>query len=368
MSENPAEARDGQAASVQQLLARAAASEVRVHRGLSVAIDDFFLSEDARLDERTRSGLSALLRALVETVEGEVREHAVRLLHARGEGGLVAALSTPQESVLTRLWDSGLLRDPEMMAELVSRVRQELLGAALPMHAPDDPERPSLINRFVQHPDRVVAEGAMAVLIASSRRRGSPDVGQFTRTDLPAELHHRLVWWVAAALRERVGDSGEPLDRALSEAALRSLAAYDEGDRLEATAMRFAAAIDAQAQEIPDLLVESLSDRRIVLFIALLGHALGISFTLARDVVLDPCADRMWLALRALELGREPIAQIGYALCEADPRRDLEAFADTLDVVTSITPQEAREALGPLRLHPDYRAAVIALERANCAG
>lgn len=362
MSDNPHEPRDSQAAGADKLLARAAAAEVRAYRGLTVAIDDFFLPEDARLDERTRSGLSALLRGLVETVEGEVREHAVRLLHGRGESALVVALNDPS-SIFARLWQSGLLRDPELMAELVARVRQELLGGALPMHAPDDPERPSLINRFVQHPDRVVAAGAMAVLIAESRRRGSPDAGQFTRTDLPAELHHRLVWWVAAALRERVGEGGDALDRALSESAQRSLAAYDEGDRLEATAMRFAAAIDAQPQELPGLLVESLADRRIVLFIALLGHALGVSYALAREIVLDPAADRLWLALRALDLGRESVAQIGYAMCEADPRRDLEAFADTLDAITQVSAVAAREALAPLRLHPDYRAAVVALAR-----
>lgn len=361
MSDNPTEPRDGPAVGAGKLLARAAAAEVRAYRGLTVTIDDFFLPEDARLDERTRSGLTGLLRGLVETVEGEVREHAVRLLHGRGESALVVALNDPS-SIFARLWQSGLLRDPELMGELVARVRQELLGGALPMHAPDDPERPSLINRFVQHPDRVVAAGAMAVLIAESRRRGSPDAGQFSRTDLPAELHHRLVWWVAAALRERVGE-GDALDRALSDAAQRSLAAYDEGDRLEATAMRFAAAIDAQAQELPGLLVESLGDRRIVLFIALLGHALGVPYALARDIVLDSGADRLWLALRALDLGREPIAQIGYALCEADPRRDLEAFADTLEAITAVSAQAAREALAPLKLHPDYRAAVVALER-----
>jgi hypothetical protein len=366
MSDTPAEPRDGDTVdAADKLLARAATAEVRAYRGLTIAIEDFFLPEDARLDERTRSGLATLLAGLVETVEGEVREHAVRQLHGRGESRLVVALNDREDSTLSRLWQSGLMRDPELMAELVARVRQELVGGALPMHAPDDPERPSLINRFVQHPDRVVAAGAMAVLIAESRRRASPDVRQFTRTDLPAELHHRLVWWVAAALRERVGEGGDVLDQALSDAAQRSLAAYDEGDRLEATAMRFAAAIDAQSQEIADLMVESLGDRRIVLFIAMLGHALGVAYSLAREIVLDPAADRLWLALRALELGREPIAQIGYALCEADPRRDLEAFADMLDVIAAVEPDAAREVLGPLRLHPDYRAAVIALQRAG---
>ncbi|WP_431470659.1 DUF2336 domain-containing protein [Sphingosinithalassobacter sp. LHW66-3] len=371
MSDNPVDMRDGATIGANELLARAAAEDLRAFRALTVAVDDFFLPEESRLDERTRSALGGLLRNLVETVESEVREHAVRLLSARNAADQAEALAGEESQVLARLMRSGLLRDSELMAELMARVRQELIGSALPMHAPDDPERPSLINRYIQHPDRVLATGAMAVMIAESRRRGSPESEQFAQSDLPAELHHRLVWWIAAALRERVaGQAGEAmidLDRALIDAAQRSLSAYDEGDRLEAAAMRFAGAIEAQPQELPQLLVESLNDRRIVLFTALLADALGIGYELAREMVLDPAADRLWLALRALDLDRDAIAQIGYALCEGDPRRDLEAFADTLDTIASISADAAREALAPLKLHPDYRAALQALERTEKA-
>ena len=366
MSDNPV-MRDGAAIGAKKLLARAAAADARAHNGLGIAIDDFFLPEDQRLDERTRSALGVLLRGLVETVEAEIREHGARLLGSRGEMGLAAALGDASTPAFDRLAHSGLLRDPDLMAELIARVRQDLIGNALPMIASEDPERPSLINRFVQHPDRVVAASAMAVLIAESRRRASPESGQLTHTELPAELHHRLIWWVAAALRERgteeIEGAVDALDRALSDAAQRSLAAYDEGDRLEAAAMRFAAAIDAQPGELPGLLVESLGDRRIVLFTALLAHAMGVSYALAREIVLDPEADRLWLAFRALELSRDTIAKSGYALCEADPRRDLESFADRLDAIASIGAAEARDALAPMKLHPDYRAAVLALGR-----
>lgn len=368
MSDNPVDMRDGAAIGAKELLARAARADVSALQGLMIAIDDFFLPEESRLDERTRSALAVLLRGLVDTVEAEIREHGARLLGSRGEAALAKALGDPATPVLSRLSRSGLLRDPELMGELMARVRQELLGNALPTHAPDDPDRPSLINRFVQHPDRVVAAGAMAVLIAESRRRGIPETGQFSQTDLPAELHHRLVWWVAAALRERVEAAdaeSDALDRALCEAAQRSLSAYDEGDRLEAAAMRFAAAIDAQPSELPGLLVESLGDRQVVLFAALLAHALGLSYPIARELVLNSGGDRLWLGLRALALGRDSIAKIGYALCEADPRRGLERFADTLDAIAAVTPEEARAALTPMKLDPDYRAALLALKRAG---
>lgn len=343
------------------LLAHVAGADATAWRGLATAIDDFFLPESHRLDEQTRVGLGRLLRALVDTVEGEIRDHGVRQLQVHGETALAEALAGA-DGVFAALCESGLLRDRELMGELIAQVRQELLASGMPVQAHDDPERPSLINRFVQHPDRVLAQSAMGVLIAESRRRSLPEAGPLPQTDLPAELHHKLVWWVAAALRMRVAAADvATLDRVLAEAAQRSLAAHDEGDRVEAAVMRLAVAIDAQPDELPELLNEALGDRRVTLFAGLLAHALGVEYPVARSLALDAGSGRLWVALRALNLDREAIARLGLALTEADPRRDIEAFAETLDTIMAVEVDDARAALAGLRLPADYRAAVLAL-------
>ncbi|WP_034161235.1 DUF2336 domain-containing protein [Sphingomonas sp. ERG5] len=367
MSINVRDMDDGAQRGASPLLMRAAGADARADHRLAVAIDDFFLPDDARLDDRSRSAMATALAAMVVSIDGALRQHAARLLTARDETILAEMLTAPGTSVLDRLVVAGLLRDMDLMRELVARVQQDTLGDALPAAAPDEPERPSLLARLVNQPDSVVAGGAMALLTAEGRRRGAGDGGVGSHTDLPADLHHRLVWWVAAALRERFATGADEtmaaLDRALAEAAVRSLAAHDEGDRLEAAAMRLAGAIEATPRELPDLLVETLGNRRIALFIALIAHAMGLDFSQAREVVLDPDSARLWLVLRALELDREPIARIGLALCDADPRRDIEAFADSIDTIAGTPADMARAALAPLRLHPDYRAALLALAR-----
>lgn len=365
MSDNPVEMHDGAAKGVTELFARAAAAEAHAHRMLLISIDDFFLPEAARLDEQSRAALARLLRATIEVVERELKGHGAKLLAARGEARLAAALAAEGESVFARLVDSGLLRDPALMAELLGRVRQELLAAALPLQASDDPERPSLINRFVEQRDRVLAASAIAVMMAESRRRAGGEGLPLAQTELPASLHHRIVWWVAAALRAQFGAEGgeAALDRALCEAAGRSIAAHDESDRLEAAVMRLAEALAPDAAELPDLLIEALGDRRVTLFVALIAHGLSLGYDSVRDMVLDVRGDRLWLALRALGLGRQAIARIGYALSEADPRRDLDALADQLDAVAATEPARAREGFAALRLDPDYRAALLAFER-----
>ncbi|MDB5707777.1 MAG: hypothetical protein JWN66_4893 [Sphingomonas bacterium] len=351
---------------VSQLLARAAAADLRADERLSFAIDDFFLPDESRLDERLRAALTLALAGLVSAVEGAVRQHAARLLATRDAPELSEILAKADTPIVDRLASAGLLRDTELMRELVGRVRQDVLAEALPVSAPEDPDRASLLARLIQNPDGVVATAAMALLAAESRRHGDPEA-MAVRTDLPAELHHRLVWWVAAALRERfaqdAGDFLPILDRALADAAMRSVSTHDEGDRLEASAMRLAAALDSRADELAPLLVETLDDHRLSLFVALIGHALGLDYADAREIVLDPASDRLWLVLRALELGRDSIARIGLALSEADPRRDLDSFAEALDGIAATPSGSARAALAPLLLHPDYRAALLALAR-----
>ena len=358
---------DGTRRGATALLARAAAADVRADDRLRVAIDDFFLAEDARLDDRTRIAMATVLGDLAQGIETALRRYAARLLAARAATTLADTIGAGTPAILERLVGAGLVRDPDLMREVFGRVRQDLLADALPSDAPEDPDRASLLPRLTQHADSVVATSALALLSAESRRRVPPAPGQPSQTDLPAELHHRLVWWVAAALRERFADAaGEALpvlDRALAEAALRSIAAHDEGDRMEATALRLAAALDPQSSELPALLVEALADRRLSLFVALLAHALGLDYGDAREIVLDPGAERLWLLLRALELDRASIARIGLALSDADPRRDIDRFAEGLDAIVAVAPDSARHALAPLLLHRDYRAALVALAR-----
>jgi len=365
MSSNVGDMDDRSRWGVGRLLARAAAADLRADERLVAAVDDFFLPADSRLDERSRSVLAGMLGGLVGAIEKAISQHAARLLAARDEPFLAEALASAGPLVLHRLSSARLLRDADLMRELVGRARQDTLAGALPVVAPEDPDRPSLLARLLQNPDSVVAAAAMALLAAESRRHGDPETA--LGTDLPAELHHKLTWWTAAALRnhfaEMAGDSMSALDRALVDAALRGIASHDEGDRPEAVAMRLAAALDARADERAALLVEAIADRRLSLFVALVGHALGMDYADAREITVDPCADRLWLVLRTLELDRQSIARVGLALSEADPGRDLNGFAEALDDIAAMTSEDARAVLAPSLLHRDYRNALLALAR-----
>lgn len=329
------------------ILARAAQADAAEARRLEAAIEDFFLPEDARLDDETRAALGERVAVAVEVVEREIVAFAER---ASGQP-LVPG-------VLARLLASGLLRDRALLGELIGRARQDLLAAALRTTIPPS-DQSNLLARLVECPDGVVSAAAAALLAAENRAVQG-------RADLSAPVHQRLVWWVAAALRER-GARGSAFDRALADAATRSIAANLAVERLDGASMRLAAAIAPRADEVGDLLIGALADARPALFFAGIAQAAGLDLADARAMALDPDGDRLWLVLRAHGLARAEIAQIGLMLSQADRRRDVETFADLLDSITAIERDAADAAIAPMRLHPEFRAALRALARTRSA-
>lgn len=362
MSVEPDHLQPGAGDGADRLFERAAEAETRAARRLAATVDDYFLAETDRLDEQMRAAIAAAATVLVRSVVGDIAQHAGRVLAGRGETKLARRLAAAEAPAIARLKSAPCLRDSGLMSELVVRAWQEVIAAHLPVSAPDEPDRPSLLARLANGPDRVAANAATAVMAAEGRRRAAVEQGGHTGSDLPAELHHRLVWAAAAALRRGLGaiapDRAQPADLALVEAAQRALAAHDEGERLEAAVARLAAALDPQPDELPAMLDEMIADRRLALLIATLGQSLGIAPETARDIVLDPAGDRFWLALRALDLKRAVIARVGLALSEADRRRNPEAFADLLDTIMAIPADTALATVASWRLPADYRTAL----------
>ena len=337
------------------LAVRAAEAGTRADRILRASVDDLFLPDAARLGDRTRLTLRQMLRAMVEAIAHDLRHQVAGQVGERG-----AAILTDHGRTFDRVVRAGTLRDDALIAEVIARVRQDLIGQALPI-AVGSPDIPSLLVQLATSVDAGVAQAAQALLAADSRRRAALEQAQMTEADLPPALRPALVWSVAAAIRD--GDDAE-IDQALV-AAERRLATPFAGDGAEDAAMALARAVDARIAERAILLLDALGDRRLGLFIAVIAHGLRLSFGQMRAMTLEPDGDRLWLALRALELDRPVIARIGLALADADPARDIESLADQLDAIAAVSPAAARVALAPLALPDDFRRAIAALASAS---
>lgn len=345
---DPFDAPDWQPARLSERVATARARAAARRQG---AVADLRLDDDSRLTDQLRFHVQARLDALVTTTANDLLVQAKRL----SPSGESVPPPLPLSDVTRRLRHAGVLSDPDLLSELLAQVRQQLLAEALPIGTLTS-DAPSLLVRLSEAPDRIVATSARAVLAAEGRMRTVAIDG--AAIGLPVALRRTLVWSIAAALRH--DDDGD-FDLALAQAAERVLAAQGDADRPGAAMTRLAEAIDARAVELPDLLLESLSDRQLGLFVALLAHASGIGHEDIREIVLEPEGDRLWLVLRALDLGRAAIARIGLSLAEAESRRDIDAFADALDAILAIPAERARAAIASLGLPQAFRDAIVRL-------
>ena len=328
-------------------IVRAVREGARAAARLADTARDLLLPDHARLDDRLRAAVSERLRTALGGIEREIRLNAAHRLSDVGASVAAERLLAEADTVLPRLRRRGLVADTELMAELVGTTRLAMLAQALPHAADDDHAWPSFLVRLTDCSDPDVARTARQLLVASSRDELST---------LPAPLHARMCWWTAATLRAELGD--EPrADLALADAAT-IVGGADAGPSVEAASVELAEAIAARPDELPDLLVQSLDDRRPALFTALLATASAIGFADVRAIVTDPHGARLWMLLRARGLERVTVARIGVALAAGDPSRDLGRFADEIDEVAAVSPEAAAASFASLSLPVEYRHAL----------
>ena len=322
----------------------AAADDRRAAMRWTATADDLFLDPRDRLDEQTRVAALAVIEAAVTALEGELRQLI----------GTTLGPDTSNLSVAERLSTSGLLRDPALVEEAVAQARVAAIDLALvAQRAPG--RTPDLMARLADAEARDVRAATLAYLVAENARRQGAG-------ELPARLHRRLIWWVAAALRERLA-ADPATDRAIAAAAERSIAAREETPDVTAAAATLAQAMRPAADDLPALLADVLAEGRLTLFVALLAQATALDACEARAIVLDAGGDRLLYALRSLGHDRASMARIGWMLAEADVARDVEALPGALDRCEAVVPDAARVALATTALPAPFRAAVRALVR-----
>jgi uncharacterized protein (DUF2336 family) len=336
----------------------------------SVAATDLLLPDTARLTEWQRLTATNLLSRLVRTVEDGLRTDLAERLGAHE--ALHASLSSAHVAIAQPLLDrSGVLRDPELTTVLVRRVEEHRFwkGQRDRSILPD-----ALLRDCVADEDAVLSGEAMAVLTARSRRLDRFGEPVFARTDLAADQQHKLVWIVAAALRQYMvqqhGLASREADRVIADAASRALAGYDEGASLESACMRLARRLDELERLTDHNLTRMLQEGLLPLFIAGVGQRVGLAYDPVWEVLSDPRGLGPAILLRAAGVGRNHAAAILLGLGSGTTAgRDGELVEDQLDIFEGTEEPAARDVLRLWQVDPGYRAAVARLStRARSIG
>lgn len=343
--------RDGKQSDAARLLLAAARER------FAAAATDLLLPDQGRLTEWQRVTAGTLLTRLVGAIEDDLRAR----LAARFEDqpALHAALSSAHVPIaLPILERAQALRDPELTALLVRRAEEHRFWSAHAARGGAD-----FLHDLVRDADDDIAAEAMELVIGRARRFDRFQEPSLGEVELPAELQHRLVWRVAAALRHYIVQHHRAggVDGAVEETASAIIAGYDEGETLEARALRLARRLDRAGRLHGGLLARALEEGMLPFFLAGLAICCTLDAGAVWEVLCDPRERGPALLLRAGGIDRAAAAAILLALASRGPLlsgAEEERTATQLELYDTLDEAAARDVLRLWQADPSYRASV----------
>jgi len=353
--------------SAERLLGDAVRAQAAGRDRIRLALIDLFLPEGKRLRDIERTVAANLLQRLIATVEDDLRDRIGERMETRDPVLATALIAGATPIAAPMMEQAGLLRDPELVALVLRRAEEHRLSVDLRVMAARMAALatdPPLIDALVDDSDPAVADAAMAMVVAESRRIDRFQDPVLARTDLPAEAQHRLIWRVAACLRRYMVDIGrmEPAhaDREVSAAAQAVLAGYDESATLEGRATALALLLRAANRLDDRLIVRALAEGRVAFTVAALALRAGIEFSAAWDMLFDADGSRLAVLLCAIGMAHEPAADILFRCMPSDA--DGDAAASRIEAFMALDRRRAEETLRPWRLDAAFRGAIDDLD------
>jgi uncharacterized protein (DUF2336 family) len=324
---------------------------------LAVALADLFLPKRLRLSEWQRETMATLLTRLIRSIEDELRAGIAARLEGKVRPAVQGAItSTHVEIALPILEASDALREPALIALLLRRVEEHRLYRAAQAHR--DRRQGNLLVELVRDGDEGIAAAAMGLLTAQSRRLDRFQEPVVASPELPAELEHRLVWTIAAALRvyliDRHGVDPGLADEAVSLSAATRLVDYDEGEGLDARCLRLARTLNRLGRLDDQFVSRAATEGGLPLFLAAIALRCDLPVDAAWDIFSDPRGQGPALLLRGGAIAREPAVQILLAAHFDDD----EMVVRQVDLFDGVSIEEARTALRLWQIDPAYRDAI----------
>jgi uncharacterized protein (DUF2336 family) len=315
---------------------------------LAAVAADLALPDAFRLTEWQRSTVASLFAALVRDAEDGVRAALIERLPRDAPEALRAALASGALAIALPLLESTrLVVDPQLLPLLLRRAEEHRLAAAAAGEH-------GLEGVLAGDDDPGIAAEAMGLLIARNSRFDAFQEPLVGRSDLPADLRHRLLWTIAAALRRyMVGVHAiDPAlaDQALADAVAAALPGYDEADAVEARAIRLAMRLAAAGRLDDALAARAAEEGNLPLLLAAIAERSALAFDAAWQLLSDAAGAPV--VLRAARIAR-PVSGAILVRLAGDA-----AASAALDRFDGLTEEEVARLTAAWRADPAYRAAI----------
>ncbi|TDQ84047.1 uncharacterized protein (DUF2336 family) [Dongia mobilis] len=351
---------------------------------LFTVMGDLFHAKNEILSAQERALMLDILEKLLTEVARAVRHRmALKLAGAPGVPRELAVLLANDEIEIATpiLMKCSALEDIDLIEVIRNRSRQHILAVAmrrdLSTQVSDalvETGDKDVIRTLLENQDAAISRATLAYLVEQSKAVDEFQEPLVRRTDLPADLARRMVFWVGAAIRQALverfdidpdllDDRLEPL---LSEEADSAAAAAAEEDAADVLSR----ALGAARQLTPRLLLQTLRRGEIPLFEAMFAEMSGLRLRLISRIAYESGGQGLAVVARGIGLNREEFATIflltrrarigqpgvvGAGFAPADLGRALEFF-------DRLSHAAAETVLNRWRRDPDYLFAIRSIE------
>ena len=364
------------------LIALARLKTVESRAALAETISDLFSDTGDFLTDRERASMSSILRKIVGDIEKSLRTAFCDTL-ARSP-------DEPKSSVADlRVGDVAyavLSRSPALQAEdLIEVVRHRYLEYRLALALRESPhhgdrmvpsgtgEKRSITEALLHNANTDVARRTMDYLLEQAKRVDATHEPVVRQEELGPELIKRIFLWVAAALRQHILQACDldemVVDEVMERVAFEQVAVVPDAPEKNQA--------DKLADELakadllkPGLLLATLAEGEVALFIALFARSTGLRGGLVRRLLFEPGGEGLAIACKGVRFPVDVFSRLFALSRMARPQlqaqirietKKAEAFYDLLQE------QEAAQVLRKWRLRPDYAAAVRGVQLAATA-
>ncbi|WP_340149881.1 DUF2336 domain-containing protein [uncultured Sneathiella sp.] len=313
---------EGQDEELARLIALSKDSSKRGRRQLFTNISELFLHDKERLSEQEQALIIGIMTKLLTEIETTIRQNLAEELADLEDvpHGLITLLANDEIDVARPiLFKSHLLAEPDLVEIIQNRSKEHLLAIAdrddlnaavselLISHGDED-----VISHLIENGDAKISRQSMEYLVEESRRIDRFQEPLIARHDIPADLAHKMFWWVSAALRRHILEHFEIDELELNEkmvAAAKTEYRFDVADN-SSNADKLVAELSKRKELNEKFLVQALRGRQIRLFLIGLAELSGLGYRKISRFIYDPNAEALIVVLKALEFSRSGFSTV----------------------------------------------------------
>ncbi len=346
---------------------------------LAETISDLFLQRGCTLTERERTLMFSILRHMIHDAEMSVRRIVSVPLAELDDAphDLIQRLANDEiEVAYPILTKSTVLHDTDLIEVIQQRTLEYQMAIAIRQSVSEaisgalvQTGNESVISILLENPNAKISDATMEYLVDEAKRINTLQEPILRRHDLDPRLAKRMFLWVSAALRQYILDnsglSQNDIDDLLEKVTLEEVAAVTSPDRPKPKSENLAAELDTSGTVTPELLVRSLSEGEVGLFMAMFRRFTGLRELLVTRLVFEAGGEGLAIACKAVGIDKENFSSIFALSRKARPGSDTTLKRDSrkvLDFFDRISEDAAKQVVRRWQRDVDYLAAIRELE------